>query len=77
MIGWPIGASIGGGDANWALAGIGAGLVFMGILISMAANKNVKKAVDAYNSSFTSTDKFKPELEIFANENGVVLSMSF
>src|SRR5687767_14455603 len=27
LIGWPLGTAIGGGDPNWTMAGIGAGLV--------------------------------------------------
>lgn len=79
LIGWPIGTAVGGGDANWTLAGIGAGLIAVGIPISSSANKKVKQAVELYNSSLNSTAyyKFKPEVEIIANGNGVGLTMSF
>jgi len=79
LIGWPIGAAIGGGDANWTLAGIGAGLVAIGIPISSSANKKAKQAVELYNSSLNSTSfyKFKPEFKIMANGNGIGFSMNF
>ena len=79
LIGFPIGTAIGGGDANWTLAGIGAGLVAIGIPISSGANKNAKKAVELYNSSLNSTAyyEFKPEFKIVANGNGIGLSMNF
>ena len=79
LIGWPIGTAIGGGDANWTLAGIGAGLVAIGIPISSSANKKAKQAVELYNSSLnlTSFYEFKPEFKVIANGNGIGLSMNF
>jgi outer membrane lipoprotein SlyB len=79
LIGFPIGTAIGGGDANWTLAGIGAGLVAIGIPISSSANKNGKKAIKLYNLSLNSTSyyKFKPEYKIIANGNGIGLAMNF
>jgi outer membrane lipoprotein SlyB len=79
LIGFPIGTALGGGDANWTLAGIGAGLIAIGIPISSGVNKNTKKAVDLYNSSLNSTSffEFKPEFKIVTTANGIGLSMNF
>ena len=79
LIGWPIGTAIGGGDADWTLAGIGAGLVAIGIPISSSANKKAKQAVELYNSTLDSTSFYevKPEFKIIANGNGIGLSMNF
>ena len=79
LIGWPIGTAVGGGDPNWTLAGIGAGLVAVGIPISSSANKKAKQAVELYNSSLGSTSFYetKPELKVIANGNGIGLSMNF
>ena len=79
LIGWPIGTAIGGGDANWTLAGIGAGLVAIGIPISSNANKKAQQAVELYNSSINSTafKYFKPEFKVVANGNGIGLLMNF
>jgi outer membrane lipoprotein SlyB len=79
LIGWPIGTAVGGGDANWTLAGIGAGLVAIGIPISSSVNKKAKQAVELYNSSLNSTSfyEFKPEFKILANGNGIGLSINF
>ncbi len=79
LIGWPIGTAIGGGDAEWALAGIGAGLVAIGIPISSSANKKAKHAVELYNSSLNPTSyyEFKPEFKVITNGNGIGLSMNF
>ena len=78
LIGWPIGEAIGGGDPNWALAGIGAGLVAVAIPLASSANKKTKEAVDIYNSSLErQTTNFKPELNILATGNGLGLSLRF
>lgn len=79
LIGWPLGTSVGGGDANWTLAGIGAGLIIIGIPISSSANKKINQAVEHYNASLNSTanHKLKPEFMIIANTNGIGLSMNF
>lgn len=79
LVGWPIGTAVGGGDANWTLAGIGAGLIAIAIPISSSANKKAKQAVELYNSSLSSTsfNEFKPEFKVIANENGIGLSMNF
>ena len=81
LIGFPIGTAIGGGKANWTLAGIGAGLVAIAIPISSGVNKNAKKAVELYNSSLflnpTSYSEFKPKFEIITNGKGIGLSMIF
>ncbi len=79
LIGFPIGTALGGGKANWTLAGIGAGLAAISIPISAKANKNARKAVEIYNASLNTTSyhQFKPELRIVANRNGVGLAMTF
>jgi len=79
LIGWPVGTAIGGGDAEWALAGIGAGLVAIGIPISSSANKKAKQAVELHNSSLSSTSyyEFKPEFKVVANGNGIGLAINF
>ena len=79
LIGFPIGTSLGGGDPNWALAGIGAGLVVVAIPISSSAFKKANQAVEIYNASLNETSfyHFKPQVNIIANQNGIGLSMNF
>ena len=79
LIGFPIGTSLGGGDANWALAGIGAGLIVVSIPISSSLHKNAKQAVDIYNASLNETSfyHFKPKFNMIANQHGIGLSMNF
>lgn len=79
LVGWPIGRAIAGGDANWALAGVGAGLIAISIPFTSGSNKNGKQAVELYNSSLNSTSfyEFRPEFKVVANGNGIGLSMNF
>ena len=79
LIGWQIGTAVSGGNANWTLGGIGAGLIAIGIPIASSANKKAKKAVELYNSSLTSTSyyEFNPEYNIIVNANGIGLTMTF
>ena len=79
LIGYPIGTSLGGGDPNWTLAGVGAALVIISIPINTSINKNTQQAIELYNSSLDTTSfyNFKPEFTIIGNTNGIGISMSF
>ncbi|MGG8495594.1 hypothetical protein ACQY1Q_04190 [Tenacibaculum sp. TC6] len=79
LIGIPLGQSIGGGEANWTLAAVGAGIIVTAIPIASSANKKTKQAIELYNSSLQSTSSFnfKPEFTIIANGNGIGISMHF
>ncbi|MBN2482400.1 MAG: hypothetical protein JXB19_11710 [Bacteroidales bacterium] len=71
MIGWPLGTAIGGGEPNWALAGIGAGLVIISIPIASKCNKQIKTAVDIYNRGLkTSSFWHKTEFRFVMTGNG-------
>lgn len=51
MIGWPIGIAIAGGKPNWALAGVGGGLVAVSIPLTISANRQLRKAINSYNAA--------------------------
>jgi len=78
LIGWPIGTAIGGGDPNWVLAGVGAGLLVLAIPVSKAYNTNALKAVELYNTSQRSA-YFQNgiDLNLGLTENGVGLKLTF
>jgi hypothetical protein len=75
LIGYPLGQSLSSKDANWTLAGIGAGLSIIGITISSRANKKVAEAVELHNSSLKSTSFY--EFKVIGNQNGIGLSLNF
>jgi len=79
LIGYPIGQAIGGGDANWALAGVGAGIIVVAIPISSGGNKRAKEAIDLYNVSLNpiSFYDFKPVFKFISKNDGIGLAMSF
>ncbi len=78
MVGWPIGAALGGGEPNWTIAGIGAGLIVVSIPISQSFNKKVKQAVGTYNGGLqTSSFWDKNELKLSLTGNGMGLTLNF
>lgn len=77
MIGWPIGTAIGGGDANWTLAAIGAGAAAASIPFSISANKKIKTSVHTYNSGYNTSSLNKTELNLQISGSGVGLALKF
>lgn len=78
MVGWPIGTAIGGGDANWAIAGIGAGFIVAAIPISINSNKKAKLAVDTYNGELQANSFWdRNELKLSMTGNGIGLALNF
>lgn len=81
-IGWPLGTAIGGGDPQWAIAGIGAGLIAIGLPLSIIATHRAKHMASvngthhddavqyAVNSRYT-------ELHVVANRQGIGLALDF
>lgn len=77
-IGWPIGTTLAGREANWTMAGIGAGLALISIPIGSSAANKIKKATEIYNSgSQTSSFWDNKELRLSLTENGVGLVLHF
>ena len=78
MVGWPIGTALGGGEPNWTLAGVGAGLILVSIPISQSFNKKAKQAVELYNAGLqTSSFWDKKELNLSLTGNGIGLTLKF
>ncbi len=63
MVGWPLGTALAGGDPNWALAGIGAGLIIVSIPVSLNAIKQFREAVRTYNLGVSRTS-VKPRTDL-------------
>ncbi|TRX65905.1 hypothetical protein [Carboxylicivirga sp. M1479] len=78
MVGWPIGAAIGNGDPNWAMAGIGAGLIVVSIPLSQKFNKQVRQAVDTFNADRSAGSFWdNKELNLSMTDNGIGLTLHF
>lgn len=78
MIGWTIGTALGGGDPNWAFAGIGAGVIAVSLPISASYRKKAKGAINSYNRGLRKTSFRAPqELKFSMTGNGVGLMWQF
>lgn len=77
LIGFPLGTAIGGGDPNWAMAGIGAVVVAIGIPFSVSGTKHAKEGVSIYNEGLKSTSFMRPEIEFGLTNNGLGLALRF
>lgn len=53
FIGYPLGTSLGGGDPNWTLAGIGAGAVIIGGVIYGGGKNKIELALNNHNSNLS------------------------
>jgi len=75
MIGWPIGQSIGSGEANWGMAGIGAGLIVVSIPLYNSYKNHSTRAVNIYNEGLMRQSKVNYQLNLcFTGKNmGLVL----
>ncbi len=65
LIGVPIGVSMTPiGNPPWVLAGVGGGLVVVGVVFHVRSNKQLRKGVDTYNESIVLFDAQSPDFEI-------------
>lgn len=77
MIGWPIGTALAGGDPEWAMAGVGAGLIAVSIPFSSAYGRHARKGAAIYNSTLTYTGSVLPEYRLKLMANGIGLQIRF
>ena len=76
LVGWPVGTAVAGGEPNWALAGIGAGLIAVSIPFSVAYTKHAKNAVRIYNGS-RPTAFHNLDFKVGLTSNGIGIKMRF
>jgi hypothetical protein len=77
MVGWPVGTALAGGDANWTLAGIGAGLICISIPFSTAYTKHTKNAVEIYNNQLRQTGFNQVDFKVGLTCNGIGIKVNF
>ncbi len=77
LIGYPIGSALVGGNPNWTLAAIGAGLVVISIPFVSAYNKHAKKAVSIYNKGLKYSSIDRPDFKLGLTYNGIGIRISF
>lgn len=77
LVGWTLGTAIGGGKANWAVAGIGAGLIAISIPFSTAYSRHAKNAVRIYNDGLKHTAMNKVDFSLGLTSYGIGVKMKF
>jgi hypothetical protein len=76
LIGYPIGTAIGGGDPNWTMAAIGAGLVIVAIPLISGYNKHATNGVNIYNKGLK-VSPIHSSLSLGFSANGIGLRVKF
>ncbi len=77
LVGYPLGTMIGGGEPEWAMAGIGAGFIGLSIPFSVAYKKHSKHAVAIYNEGINKANTDKLDLSLGCTANGFGLKLMF
>ena len=77
LVGLPLGTAIGGGDPNWALAGIGAGLLVISIPFSKSYKKHAINAAGIYNDGLRNTGGEALEMSLNFSSDGIGLRWTF
>lgn len=77
-VGWPLGTALGGGEPNWALAAVGAGLIVVAMPISNRAMAQAKSAIDIYNGRMPKQSFWqKKSLDLMMKDHQVGLRLRF
>lgn len=81
-IGWPLGTAIGGGDPQWAIAGIGAGLIAIGLPLSIIATRRAKHMASVNSMHHDDAVQYAvnsryAQLHVVANRQGIGLALDF
>lgn len=77
LIGYPIGTAIGGGEPEWAMAAVGAGLVAIAIPFSSGYNMHAKNAVGIINGELKQNAVSEIQFQFGATQNGLGLTLKF
>lgn len=77
LVGSTLGTIIGGGEANWTLAGIGAGLIGVSVPFSSAYTRHAKEAVKIYNAGSKKTGMRTINLRFAMTGRGMAIKMIF
>ncbi|MBM2816862.1 MAG: hypothetical protein HW421_3624 [Ignavibacteria bacterium] len=78
FIGWPCGAAISGGKADWNLAYIGIGLVAVAIPFAILQSNHLEKAVEIYNAGIKShSGNSNIRLDVGFSGKGIGMALRF
>jgi hypothetical protein len=78
LIGWQLGTSLGGGEANWGMAGIGGGLILLAIPVASIGVKNQKTAINIYNKGVTPVSLYQRDaIKVGFASSGIGIRITF
>lgn len=77
LIGWPIGTAVAGGEPEWLLAAVGAGLIAISIPFSTSYSKHAKKAVVIFNNGLKQSGHNAPEVRLGLTYGGIGVKVTF
>jgi hypothetical protein len=77
MVGWPLGTAIAGGQPNWTLAAVGAGLIIVSIPFSTAYSRHARNAVTIFNSGLRQTGHNGVKWDLGFTSSGAGFTLRF
>lgn len=77
LVGWTVGTMIAEGKPDWKIAGLGAGLIVIGIPFSKAYGRHARKAVRIYNDHLKQKALTALSLAIGVTHSGFGIKMTF
>ncbi|MCL2027776.1 MAG: hypothetical protein FWG79_04725 [Bacteroidales bacterium] len=77
FVGWPLGTALAGGEANWGMVAIGAGLIVVAIPIYNTANRHAHNAVQYYNEGVRPPQSSNVSVNLGTSPNGIGLQINF
>lgn len=76
MAGYPLGTALAGGQPNWSLAAVGAGLIGVSLPIQASFTRKARQAVDTYNEGIGGKEQVQ-HWELKLKGNGLGLAYHF
>lgn len=78
MVGYTLGRAMVGGEINWTIPLIGAGLVVVSLPLNASGNKKIRSAVELYNQGLGKTSFLnKTQWKLACTNNGIGIVVNF
>lgn len=77
FVGAPIGKAMAGGDPKWISAGIGGGLILMGLQGYKISGDKAKAAIDIHNNNLSYQPSYSPEIHLTVTASGLGFVIEF
>jgi len=77
LVGYSLGSAISGGDPEWTIGGVGAGLILLSIPFTSKYSKHAKLAVEMYNRSLSENRMKKVDFNFGLTRTGIGITLNF